>query len=364
MRGLEAEQEAILEPHLPIVDAHHHLWDQPIPNTVLGTDDRHPLQAMLEARPLYLADELLADIRSGHNVRATVFIQSRRDFYRQDGPDMLRPVGETEYAARVAAGVRDAAQICAVIVGYADLSLGNAVAPVLEAHIAAGGGRFRGVRNSASWDADPSVIGPFAGAQGLYASDRFREGMAQLAQLGLTFDAWLLEPQLPELLDLARGFPEMSIILNHLGTPLGIGSYAGTQDQRFPIWRDNMRALAQCPNVTVKLGGLGMPFLGMGLFLPETPSSSSHLANVWGRYILTAIDLFGPERCMFESNYPAEAGCCSYAVLWNVFKRVAADFSASEKSMLFSGTARRIYNIPAEQSEEDSRQGQGGERVV
>ncbi|HEY9234625.1 MAG TPA: amidohydrolase family protein, partial [Phenylobacterium sp.] len=217
---------------------------------------------------------------------------------------------------------------------------------VLEAHLAAGGGRFRGVRQSASYDADPGVLGPLA-RQGpeLYRQDAFREGFAQLAPLGLSFDAWMLEPQIPDLIDLASAFPETSIILDHVGTPLGVASYAGRREERFGVWRDNIRELAKRPNVTVKVGGLAMVFPGFPSLLADPPASSEQLASEWKPYVETCIEAFGAERCMFESNFPVDVLSCDYAVLWNAFKRLASGASASEKAALFADTARRTYRL-------------------
>lgn len=339
--------EAILEPALPIIDPHHHLWDrrgQPLP-----PGERHPFLAAIAPSERYLLDELLADIGDGHNVIATVFLECRA-FYRADGPEALKPVGETEFvngvAAMSASGTYGRLRACAGIVGHADLTLGDAVAPVLEHQIRAGGGRFRGIRHSASYDADPDVLGPLNRTKaGLYRRDDFRAGFARLAPLGLSFDAWLLEPQLPDLIDLARAFPDTSIVLDHVGTPLGLGRYEGRREERFPIWRDNIRALAASPNVTVKLGGLAMAFCNFPSFLAEPRASSEQLAREWRPYIETCIEAFGPDRCMFESNFPVDMGSCDYATLWNAFKRLAAGASADEKAALFSRTAQKVYRL-------------------
>jgi len=227
-----------------------------------------------------------------------------------------------------------------------DLRIGTAAREVLEAHIAAGGGRFRGIRQSASWDADPDVLGPLNRLQeGLYRQADFREGFACLAPLGLSFDAWMLEPQLPDLIDLARAFPETSIVLDHVGTPLGIGRYAGRREERFDVWKQSIGALSKLPNVSVKVGGLAMVFPGFPSFMASPPASSTQLAAEWRPYVETCIQDFGPKRCMFESNFPVDLGSCDYAVLWNTFKILAAGYSADEKASLFSETARQIYRL-------------------
>ncbi len=345
--------EEILEPELPIVDPHHHLWDRRAAMAAAGDDPatRHGFLRVIDMAPRYLLDELLADTGSGHNVVATVFVECR-SMWRKDGPPELRPVGETEFvngvAAMCASGTYGNTRACAGIVGHADLCLPpDTLDTVLQAHIAAGGGRFRGIRHSGSYHADPAVLGPLHGRvpAGLYASPEFRAGFARLAANGLSFDAWVLEPQLPEVLDLARAFPDTPIVLDHVGTPLGVASYQGKREERFDIWRQNIRALADCPNVHVKLGGLAMVFCGFPSFLAEPAAPSEQLAREWRPYIDECIDAFGAKRCMFESNFPVDLGSCSYATLWNAFKRIAAGRSVAEKRELFAGTATRFYRL-------------------
>lgn len=339
--------EAILEPDLPIVDPHHHLWDRR--NYATSAAPEHPFMTAIETARRYLLDELMADAGSGHNVIATVFVECGA-FYRAAGPVEMRVVGETEFvngvAAMSASGLYGDIRACAGIVSRADLLLGDAVAPVLEAHVAAGGGRFRGIRNSASFDADKEVLGPLNRVEaGLYLRDDFRAGFGRLAPLGLTFDAWLLEPQLPDVIDLARAFPDTTIILDHVGTPVGRGSYAGRLAERFPTWKANIQELAKSPNVNVKLGGLAMAFCNFPSFLQEPRAPSAELAEQWRPYIETCIEAFGAERCMFESNFPVDMGSCDYATLWNAFKHIAKGASDAEKTALFSGTATRVYGL-------------------
>lgn len=343
--------EPILEPDLPIVDPHHHLWDRRnyAPAAATPAPPAHPFITAIADAQRYLLDELLVDTGSGHNVRATVFVECGA-MYRADGPLDTRPVGETEFvngvAAMSASGTYGETRACAGIVSKADLLLGDAVKPVLEAHLQAGGGRFRGIRNSASFDADKDVLGPLNRVEaGLYLADGFRRGFSNLAKLDLSFDAWLLEPQLPDLIDLARAFPDTTIVLDHVGTPLGRGSYAGRMGERFGTWRDNIRELAKSEKVVVKLGGLAMAFCNFPSFLAEPRAPSEQLAREWGPYIETCIEAFGPERCMFESNFPVDMGSCSYATLWNAFKRIAKGYSADEKTALFSGTATKVYRL-------------------
>jgi predicted TIM-barrel fold metal-dependent hydrolase len=326
---LATRQEEILEPELPIVDPHHHLWESPTWR--------------------YLFHDLLADLGTGHSVVGTVFVQCIA-MYRAEGPRELRPVGETEFvngvAAMSASGRYGPARVCAGIVGHADLRLGAKVQDVLEAHLRAGGGRFRGIRHITAWDADPTIVNPtHAAPPGLLADPQFREGFARLAPLDLTFDAWLLHPQIDELTALARAFPGTRIVLDHVGGPLAIGTYAGRRDEVFGHWATAIRALATCPNVFVKLGGLGMRVNGFDFHDGPRPPSSDHLAAAWRPYVETCIEAFGPARCMFESNFPVDKGSYSYAVFWNACKRLAKGASAGEKAELFASTATRFYRL-------------------
>ncbi len=342
------EPETILEPELPIVDPHHHLWDlRPLVGAM--PEPHHPFIASVARTPYYTFDGLLADVSSGHNVIGTVFMECGA-FYRSGASAALKPVGEIEFvngvAAQSASGLYGPFRACAGIVGHADLLLGDGVAETLEAEIAAGNGRFRGIRHSAAWDADPEVLGrPFGAKAGLLEDATFRAGFARLAPLGLSFDAWIVEPQLPDVIALAQAFPDTTIVLDHCGTPLGLASYAGRQGETFERWRGNIRALAKCSNVSVKLGGLAMAFCGLPAEGPEAGLSSEALAELWKPYIDTCIEAFGPDRAMFESNYPVDKWGASYATLWNTFKRLAAGASADEKRALFAGTATRVYRI-------------------
>jgi L-fuconolactonase len=321
--------EPILEPDLPIVDPHHHLWDRP---------GWH-----------YMLEDLLADMRSGHNIVATVFVQCRA-FHRAGGPVEMRPVGETEFvngvAAMSASGVYGNARICEGIVGHADLTLGGRVEAVLEAHVRAGGGRFRGIRHITAWDADPAILNPaYSPPQGLLADKTFREGFAALGKLGLSFDAWLYHPQIGELAALAHAFPDTRIVLDHVGGPLAVGPYLGRRDALFPVWARSMKALADCPNVVVKVGGMGMRINGYGFEDAASPPTSETLAAAWKPYVETCIEAFGAGRCMFESNFPVDKGSYSYPVFWNACKRLARGASAQEKADLFAGTAQRFYSL-------------------
>jgi L-fuconolactonase len=344
--------EPIIEPDLPIVDAHHHLWF--LPETALAAMEvqdsifDRALAPLCRRHARYLFDEFMADLTSGHNVRASVFVDAGA-MYRAHGPEAMKSVGEVEYvngvAAMAASGLFGEVKACAGIVGGIDLRLGDTVDEVLSAHIHAGGGRYRGVRSLIVYDEDSKILGPEFGAPKLLLDATFRRGFKRLSKLGLSFDAWLFEPQLPELIDLARTFPETQIILNHVGMPLGVGRYAGQREERFRIWRDSICTLARCHNVAVKLGGLGCPSGGFESYMATPPATSLQLAAEWKPYIESCIEAFGADRCMFESNFPVDAAVCTYPVLWNAFKRIAGGASKDEKTALFSGTAIRVYRL-------------------
>jgi L-fuconolactonase len=321
--------EPPLDPALPIIDPHHHLWDHP--------DSR------------YLLDEVVADTSTGHNVIATVFVECA-SMYRAGGPVPLRPVGETEFvngiAAQSASGKYGDTRIAAGIVSFADLTLGAAVEEVLQAHIAAAPARFRGIRHAGGFDPDPAVRNSHTRPTAdLYRSARFREGFARLKPLNLTFEAWQYHPQLPAVTDLAKAFPETTIILNHFGGPLGIGPYKGRRAEIFSQWKIDMTDLSRCPNVVVKIGGINMPINGFDWHHRPKPPTSDDLVAATRDYYLHTIDKFGPDRCMFESNFPVDRLSCSYGVLWNSFKKIAADFAAAEKADLFHLTAARTYRL-------------------
>ena len=340
--------EAIIDPDLPIIDPHHHLWDLR-PLVPAFPQPRHPFIAAIAEKPYYTFDKLRADTGTGHNIIATVFMECGA-FYDADRPEDLKVVGEVEYvngvAAQSASGLYGDYRACAGIVGHANLMLGDGVAAVLEELVQAGNGRFRGIRHSGAWDPDPDVLGPpFHAPQGLYRSASFREGFAHLHKMGLTFDAWVLEPQLDDVIDLAQAFPDQSICLDHCGTPLSIASHAGKLEDNFDRWKGSIERLARCENVHVKLGGLAMAFCGMPENGPGAGLDSEALAQMWRPYIETCIEAFGADRAMFESNYPVDHWGASYPVLWNAFKRLAAHAGEDEKAALFHRTAARFYGI-------------------
>ena len=342
--------EAILEPDLPIVDPHHHLWDLR-PMLPMFPEPRHRFIETLMPAAHYTFEQFHADVTSGHNVVATVFMECGA-FYNSGYGDALKTVGEVEYvngvAAQSASGLYGDARLCAGIVGHADLMLGSAAGEVLDALKEAAPGRFRGIRHQGAWDADPDVLGPpFHAPPELYRDATFREGFAELGKRSMSFDAWVLEPQLPDVIDLARAFPDTPICLDHCGTPLGIASYEGRLEERFDTWSENIRELAACENVVVKLGGMAMPNCALPATGPAAGCGSEQLASLWKPYIETCIEAFGSARAMFESNYPVDRWGATYPVLWNAFKRITADASADEKAALYAGNAARFYDIEA-----------------
>ena len=326
---LDRHKEPVLEPDLPIIDPHHHLW--------------------VRGSWRYLLDELLADTASGHNIVATVFVQAC-SMYRDSGPVEMRPVGETEFvngiAAMCASGYSGKTRVAAGIVGHADLTLGRRAEPVLIALMRAGGDRFRGIRHITAWDADTSLNNPaYPAPPDLLGDKTFREGFALLGKHGLSFDDWLYHPQIGELADLAGAFPGTKIVLNHCGGPIGSGVYLGKRDEVFPKWQASIKALAARPNVFVEVGGLGQAINGIGLNELPVPPSSEVLANIFRPYVETCIGAFGPSRCMFESNFPVDRVSYSYPVFWNACKLLAKNASRTEKADLFAATAATFYRL-------------------
>jgi predicted TIM-barrel fold metal-dependent hydrolase len=327
--------EAAIDPELPIVDAHHHIWPE----------------APFKGYEAYSDDALIADVEgSGHSIVASVCVEAHGS-YRHEGPFALRPVGETEHAEAVAKSVRRdrsrAAGLCAAIVAHADLRLGAAVEAVLDAHNLAAPERFRGIRHVTAWDAD--LRSSFRTSPAMLADADFREGFGRLASHNLTFDAWVVHSQLGELLDLARAFPETTIVVDHLGGPIGIGRFAGRLTESFAEWRAELAPLARCPNVVVKLGGMHIGITGFSAIGAARPRTSLEIAALHRNHILAAIELFGPDRAMFESNFPVDRMSGPYDVLWNSFKRITAEFTAHERAEMFAGTARRVYRVAADQ---------------
>ena len=323
--------EAALEPDLPIIDPHHHFWDTP-------------------HRGQYLLPELLADIGAGHNIVSTVFLECRA-MYRKDGPREMAALGEVEFvtgiAAMSASGGYGPCRVAEGIVSGGDLTVGARVRELLEAQITAAGGRLRGLRHGVAWDSHEAVNKYASRKVPLHQvmDPKFREGLAQLAPLGLSFESWQYHPQLPDATDLARSSPQTTIILNHVGGILGVGPYNNHRHEVLAGWRKDISEIAKCPNVYCKLGGLGMVSVGFDFHERDLPPSSEDLAAAWRPYIEHCIEAFGVNRCMFESNFPPDKQSGGYTELWNAFKRITANASAAEKAALYSGTAAKVYRL-------------------
>ena len=324
--GLTGEE--IIEPEREIVDPHHHLW-------VHGTE---------ENPAVYELDALWRDTGSGHNVVETVYIECR-SYWDLSAPSQLQPVGETRRVAEMAATAGPDRSRITGMVAHADLRLDD-LDTVLAAHVEAGQGLVKGIRHSGACDPEPHrLMIPGRGTPGLYSEGAFRRGVARLGELGLTYDTWHYHHQNKDFIALARAVPGTTLILDHFGTPLGVGRFAGHRDAIFSDWRRDMERLSECPNVVAKLGGFAMPDNGWNWETREQPVTSDEIVEQQGKWYAHMIDCFGPERCMFESNFPVDRVSLSYPVLWNAFKKMASTYSDDEKTALFSGTARRIYSL-------------------
>lgn len=325
-----APVEDVLDEQLPIIDAHMHLWQH-------------------ASGYSYFVPEYAHDVLSGgHAIEASVYVECG-SMYRSSGPSEMRAVGETEFAVGMAAmGASEkytTARVAAAIVGFADLR-GPAVGEVLEAHAHAANGRLRGIRQRAKWDPDPAVRGPVSvDAPGLYLDPAFQAGAAKLAPHGLSFEASIFHPQIRDVHELAKATPELTVVLGHTGSPVAHSSYAGRAAEELERWTADMKLLALCPNVTVKLGGLLMSQGTFDFGLADAPPTSERLAELWRPFVQRSVEIFGPERCMVGSNFPVEKAGCTYRTFWNTFKRTLAGYSDSEKSAVLSETARRVYAL-------------------
>lgn len=326
---LAMRQEEILWPELPIIDPHHHLWDRP------GSR--------------YMLHELAADLGTGHNIVGTVFVQSR-SMYRRNGPELFKPVGEVEFANGVgacfASGIYENRWGCAGIVAGADLTLGHQLHDVIGQMKQAAGTRLKGIRNSTAWHESPEVrSNPIQPPSDLLSSPRFLDGVRTLAEYDLCLDIWAYHTQLSEVYELAKMCPQVQVVLDHLGGPLGVGPYEKTRQAVFEEWKQAMQKLAALPNITIKLGGFGLKVMGHRYFESDLPPSSEQLARDWRPYIETLVDMFGADRCMFESNFPVDKGMYSYGIMWNAFKKICTACTSQQISDLFFNTANRIYSL-------------------
>jgi len=330
---LEITKEEIIEPGLPICDPHHHYWDLRVERTPYGR---------------YLLHELLNDIND-HNVTSTVFIEARA-MYSADLEKDYRPVGEVEFveglSAASASGIYGKSRASASIIGHANLNLGNKVEPILESLLEASPKRFKGIRHIVAWDDDKKVDSiPVYNLEEQMSTKNFINGAKVLSKMGLSFDSWMYFHQLPQLLNLAKEVPDLPIVVDHIGGILLIGEYANKKEEILKIWEKNISDLSECPNVEIKLGGLGMPITGHDWHLRNTPVGSEELANQMKYFLDYCIEKFGPQRGMFESNFPVDKVSFSYNVLYNAFKRYSKNYSKSERAAMFHDNAVRFYKV-------------------
>lgn len=326
--------EAALDPRQPVIDSHHHLYHRP------GLR--------------YLLDDYLADLDGGHDVRATVAVQAR-GMLRADGPPERASLGETEFlngqAAMSASGIYGPTRVAAAIVAQVDLALGDRLRPLLEAHLSAAGGlagkggRLAGIRQPLAWDADTSLYNPaYQTTETLSDDSAFRQGLSLLQSMQVPFEIWAYYPQMPNLARMARAFPDLPIVVNHLGGVLRMNAFA--RHDIFPAWRQAMTDLAACPNVVIKLSGLGMRLSAFGFDEAERPPDSADLAAAWKPWVMTALEIFGPARCMWGSNFPVDKGSYAYAIGLNAYKRLFVDATPDDRHDIFWRTAARHYSLP------------------
>ena len=326
---LDSITEDIIDPEQRIIDPHHHLW-------------RHPGNE-------YVVENLHADLGSGHNVVKTVFVECHAE-YLKGGPEYLRPLGETRFVAEQAkeSAERGGAKISG-IVAHADLTLGDELVEILAGHEVSGNGLFRGIRHAGAFATHPKeLLIPGGAPKGLYANQKFRAGVRLLGSKGYSYDTWHYHYQNKDFHALALAAPDTQMILDHFGTPLGVGYYSDKKAEIFKQWKHDIKKIAECENVVVKIGGLAMPDNGFGWHSQSTPPDSDEFVEAQRDYYLHTIDCFGPDRCMFESNFPVDRFSISYQVLYNGLKKIVADFSEEEKDAMFYGTAERIYRLREE----------------
>jgi len=324
--------EDIIDPELPIIDPHHHLWTK-----------KHPFAGSFP----YLLEDLKKDTSSGHNILGTIFMECGQGYY-PDGEERFKPVGETEYVAGVAKTSKNLKNYPSIlgIIGYADMMLGAEVGEVLKTHIGVGDGLFRGIRHAAGWDESDMIDNSHSNPEkNIYFNTNFRRGIEELIDLNLTFDAWHYHHQILDLKELATNYPELTIIHDHFGGPLGIGPYEAKRDEIYKKWKDDISSLASCKNVYSKLGGLAMPINGWNWHKKNKPATSDEIVNANQSYYLHTIESFGFNRCMFESNFPVDKRSVSYHVLWNAFKKMTSRFDSGDRAKLFSETAKKVYKV-------------------
>ena len=330
VRRHEGRNETIIDPDLPIIDAHFHLIHRPV---------------------TYMAADYIADANAGHNIVASVYVETRV-FERQHGPEALRPVGEVEFAngigAMTATGVYCRCNVAAGIVGHVDMRLGSGVAACLDRCMTAAPDRFRGVRQLLlEFDETkefPTVIGSRP-PTGIMESAGFFPALRELEKRALPFDVSVFHYQLPDIARVADAMPGVTFVVNHCGIAAGFKLSAPERVEVFRAWAANMRQIAERPNVVCKIGGLGMPHWGFDFESRPGEVGFADLAEVWRPYVETTIEAFGPDRCMMESNFPPDGRSCGFVPLWNALKHITCDASPEERTAMFSGTAKRVYRL-------------------
>ena len=329
---LNQVKEEIIDPQLPIIDPHHHLWN--------GDDQ-------LAGSFPYLIEHLNEDIFSGHNIEGTIFMECAAGYYLK-GEEKYKPVGETEFVINLineSKKLKKSTNIIGII-GYADLMLGNEVKDVLDLHLLKGEGLFKGIRHAAGWDKNSEIHNSHSNPiENIYYNKSFRLGAEELIKLSLTFDAWHYHHQIKDLSNFAISYPELTIVHDHFGGPLGVGPYEGKKKEIFQKWKDDISLLSESKNVFAKLGGLAMPVNGWNFHKQDKPASSDQILDMHFEYYQHTINCFGVDRCMFESNFPVDKRSISYHVLWNAFKKMVQDYSAEDKNKLFFKNAKDVYRV-------------------
>ena len=325
-------REEIINPELPIIDPHHHLWNGD--NQLAGSFP-------------YLIENLNEDTFSGHNIVGTIFMECAQGYFL-DGEEKYKPVGETEFVINL---IKDSEKLSKStnimgIIGFADLMLGHEVKDVLNRHQSKGEGLFRGIRHAAGWDKNNEIHNSHSNPiENIYHNKSFMKGAEELINLNLTFDAWHYHHQINDLSIFAKKYPELTIIHDHFGGPLGVGPYEGKKEEIFKKWKDDISLLSESKNVFAKLGGLAMPVNGWNFHKQNKPASSDQIVDMHHEYYLHTINCFGVERCMFESNFPVDRRSVSYHILWNAFKKMVLDYSDEDKNKLFFKNAKDVYGV-------------------
>ena len=325
-------KEEIIDPELPIIDPHHHLWNGD--NQLAGSFP-------------YLIEHLSEDTNSGHNIVGTIFMECAQGYY-QEGEDKYKPIGETEYVMKIIKDAKKTSNSANIIgiISFADLMLGSKVKDILNQHILIGEGLFKGIRHAAGWDQSNEIHNSHSNPiKNIYYDPSFRKGAEELIKLNLTFDAWHYHNQISDLSIFAKDYPELTIIHDHFGGPLGVGPYQGKKQEIFKKWKDDISQLSENKNVHSKLGGLAMPVNGWNFHKQDKPATSDQIIEMHYDYYLHTIECFGVDRCMFESNFPVDRRSISYHVLWNAFKKMVSNYSNEDKNKLFFQNAKDIYGL-------------------